>query len=1019
MKQRYKLSSLNIALVLCICCFANLQTARSQVTLYCPTEIVAEVPAGLCGVFLDYNTLSFNASAPLIDTQFIPAPGHFFELGSNPIVIIATAENGDVGSCSVIFNVVEYPQMQCKNDTITLDSDCQYVLSWEELLQQQVYGCPDDFVVDVLDAAGTPLGNVVDASFLGQNWTVRVLNPSNSTSCTSTLSIKTTPLPPAIACPPNTVITCNTPVNPAEFGGPLFTGCFDESQLTLTYSDVLVSSVCDGDSIAFFLTRSWEAVDPFGNITTCQHVITGRRITLNEVVFPPNYDGIDQPRISCNPNAPYEILSDTSNTGVPTVNGHFAASSFCSFTVLYQDVVTPICGEYYKIEREWNVFDLCESEVLKHTQVIYIVDENPPAYDIPDSMFISTDPICSPTSMLPPIDLEFECSDFEVQINTPFGVVNTNGGPLNIPLIPGAYNAQYIATDECLHDSTRNTKLIVTEGVLASCPADETISCDFYNDHLKVPLANGNTSVLSQFGQPVLFINCDFDVLQSVVTNVNTCGQGTITRLFEIQTPGEPLTCSQVITVQHTSSFEVQFPADTSLVCGTHAFNAGEPAILNEDCENISVSMVDSILENPPVGCYKIMRTWTVRNLCVAGPNDPDDIPDPVLPSGNVADGGDGVVSHVQMITIVDNTPPVLTNACDLPEVCIYGTGCKGEVVIPLPTFMECSPYDLSILSELGEGQGPFSNVSAGNYAVTFHLTDQCGNQSSCNTTLRVVDCLPPTPVCFTMVTAVLEETDPPTGILTADELNGLSYDNCSTNLLFSFTDDIEDDTLLLTCNELGNLQVQLWVTDQSGNQAYCETTVQVQGSTACLPEEISGHLKTETGANIANAVVSDGIGQFFTTGADGIYFLHNPEPGIVITPAKNNDAGNGVTTFDAVLITKHILGTQLLNSPYKMIAADANRSNTITTFDLVLIRKVILEISDEFPGNTSWRFVPEDYVFPNPANPWEAVFPEAIVFTNDPSQTNFNFIGIKIGDVNNSVNPLNFDSEGVDPQKD
>jgi hypothetical protein len=38
----------------------------------------------------------------------------------------------------------------------------------------------------------------------------------------------------------------------------------------------------------------------------------------------------------------------------------------------------------------------------------------------------------------------------------------------------------------------------------------------------------------------------------------------------------------------------------------------------------------------------------------------------------------------------------------------------------------------------------------------------------------------------------------------------------------------------------------------------------------------------------------------------------------------------------DLVLISKHILGLEPLNSPYKMIAADANKSNSITTFDIV-----------------------------------------------------------------------------------
>jgi len=89
------------------------------------------------------------------------------------------------------------------------------------------------------------------------------------------------------------------------------------------------------------------------------------------------------------------------------------------------------------------------------------------------------------------------------------------------------------------------------------------------------------------------------------------------------------------------------------------------------------------------------------------------------------------------------------------------------------------------------------------------------------------------------------------------------------------------------------------------------------------------------------------------------------------------------------------------------MIAADANKSNSVTTFDLVQLRKLILFIDTEFPNNTSWRFVDKDYVFPNPSNPWTAVFPEVISINNiTANQLATDFVAIKIGDVNGSAQP-------------
>lgn len=40
------------------------------------------------------------------------------------------------------------------------------------------------------------------------------------------------------------------------------------------------------------------------------------------------------------------------------------------------------------------------------------------------------------------------------------------------------------------------------------------------------------------------------------------------------------------------------------------------------------------------------------------------------------------------------------------------------------------------------------------------------------------------------------------------------------------------------------------------------------------------------------------------------------------ITPSRNNDPSNGVTTYDLTLVSKHILGITPLDTPYKIIPA-------------------------------------------------------------------------------------------------
>jgi len=141
----------------------------------------------------------------------------------------------------------------------------------------------------------------------------------------------------------------------------------------------------------------------------------------------------------------------------------------------------------------------------------------------------------------------------------------------------------------------------------------------------------------------------------------------------------------------------------------------------------------------------------------------------------------------------------------------------------------------------------------------------------------------------------------------------------------------------------------------------------------------------------------------------DGIFSLQNV-PGCTpytLEPYRNDNPLNGVTTYDLVLISKHILDIEPFDSPLKMIAADANRSGSITTFDMVQLRKLILGIDTAFSNNTSWRFVPANHQFDNPLNPFQTPFPEtlSVQVLTDPL-ANLDFTGIKIGDVNNTAVP-------------
>ena len=119
-----------------------------------------------------------------------------------------------------------------------------------------------------------------------------------------------------------------------------------------------------------------------------------------------------------------------------------------------------------------------------------------------------------------------------------------------------------------------------------------------------------------------------------------------------------------------------------------------------------------------------------------------------------------------------------------------------------------------------------------------------------------------------------------------------------------------------------------------------------------------------------------------YVTTTNGQYNFNNLIiPSEFTVNAERNDAHkNGVSTLDLVKIQKHLLGIELMNSPYDLIAADANNSQNVSAIDLVELRKLILGIYTELPANKSWRFVDKSFQFADATSPWP--FSESINMT-------------------------------------
>lgn len=203
-----------------------------------------------------------------------------------------------------------------------------------------------------------------------------------------------------------------------------------------------------------------------------------------------------------------------------------------------------------------------------------------------------------------------------------------------------------------------------------------------------------------------------------------------------------------------------------------------------------------------------------------------------------------------------------------------------------------------------------------------------------------------------------------------------------------------------LACWGVGNPQ-GYWSSRSSAGIGGWMYRQQIQVIGVCC-QGVDGIVATEEGLGVPGVEVVAGV----MTDYSGAFTLgwSGGNVSLSIRPYKDNFPLQGVSVMDIILIQRHILGVVRLNSPYKMIAADVNRSGTITTLDIIQMQRLILGVVNGFPGNTSWRFIPASYVFPDPEHPWLEAFPEGLDYTcNQGTQPALHFIALKIGDVNGS----------------
>ncbi len=930
-------------------------------TISCPAAVSVNANAAVCyasNVSLGTPTTSDNCSVQSVTATFngsaVSGTTQFPVGNTNIVTWLVTDVNGRTSSCTQNVSVTDN-----QNPTITCPAAVAVNANNGQCYATNVtLGTPstsDNCGVQgtvarfngVIVTAGTqfPVGtsNIV-------TWTVTDIN-GRTASCTQNVSV-TDNQPPLVTCP-------------APQEAPLNNSCMltvpDLRSLVIKSdncgSTTISQSPLQGTTIASSHnqthTFTFTVTDNAGLTATCSIIVTAKDLLGPDIVC-------KQPR----------ILSISDEPEVAASSFVSSAIDNCGGTLTYTARrMGNVCGGTTPDDLG-NYVNFCCADVNQTiTIVIRVTDSRGNVTECMTSVVVSDK--LAPTITTPLPDISISC-EYPLNLNnlSAFGTFVAQGSTRNNIVIADPNNPFYptgiagkdgVYSENCPPASVS----VTTRNLLGMCNTGQ-IKRDFV-----ITDSGNNTAV---FTQTIFVVDVDkFDVndITWPAANVdyNDCNDA------------DP---------------------DTSVT--------GSPILNTDHCNLVAATYADQTFAHP-VYCKYIKRTWTVLDWCQYQSNTP---------------GSPGKWTFIQNIYVKNNVAPVIgSKVCRDTVICTPNTSCVANVTFNATGSDDCNPVNIIWTYKIdldnnggapditGTGSTVTRTFNIGKHKLTWEAKDGCSNISTCSFLFTIKDCKAPNAVAMQGLAVNLAA---PMGMATiwASDFNNFSSDNCTPTgqLKYSFSSNTSNTSRSFTCDSLGQRKIELWVTDLAGNQSKATTFISVQDNQHICNGDgrilIAGNVYTEDKIHISDTKVTIDGGEtegHLMTDKDGNFRFDNLTMynDYQLLPVRDINHAEGVSTIDLVLIQRHILGLKHLDSPYKIIAADANNSESITAADLVELRKIVLGVQTEFTKNNSWRFVDAEFTFADTLHPWP--FHEKLEYQSlETNMTQSDFIGVKIGDVNGSV---------------
>ena len=639
-----------------------------------------------------------------------------------------------------------------------------------------------------------------------------------------------------ITCAADVTIECDESTDPSNTGEATATDNCDATP-TISSSDSVAAGTCPQESV---ITRTWTATDDCGNGVTCEQIITVEDTTDPTITCPADIE-VDNDFGVCGAVVDFTPTA-RDNCGLDTVICIPPSGSFFDLgTTLVTCTATDLCGNSEQCSFDVTVNDAEDPVINCPADVTVECDESTDPSNTGEAT--STDN-CESTG-----DPIIECESYDGEFFIPDALDDDKG----TEIIPGKATAEIIisASSLCLIQDI-----------------NVTVDIEFFEgmDQFGISLRHLETGTeVLLLDQPCDGFTCpgpsfiyddeaDFLDCESGCEGIEGC----------------PCLGASVVPDELLAAFIGEEAAGTWIICITDYIPSYDnEAELVEWCIEIEKASGDIITFSDsvsPEDCPQelvITRTWTATDA-----------------SGN-SDSCD------QIITVEDTMPPSISCPADVTLECPadISVGANGTAT----GSDNCDSVTISSSDDVTPGCGGTETITR-----TWTATDDCGNATTCDQIITVLDTTPPVITCPADVTL-----ECPADTTTANTGTATGSDTCGDVAITS------SDLPVAGCGGTETITRTWTATDDCGNATTCDQIITVEDNTPpeiMCPADVTLECPADTEPeSTGEATGSDTCGDVTISSSDSVTPGCAGTETITRTWTATDDCGN-TSTCDQII---------------------------------------------------------------------------------------------------------------------